>query len=266
MLQDQSPQQIKIDPIKFIEGTFKLRGKTIKLYDYQKKILEDPYPFVVINKSRQTGISTVIAMDALTNCMFKENFLHLVISRNEITTREIIGYCYDLLYSMPEPLVKFYVLKTESKTEFQFANGSRLICLANSSGAGRGFAANAVDLDEFAFVNEAEKDRDKQILSSVGPAISRGGKLRIISTPFGKQGEYWRIWSNPTNFSTHKINWKECPELVASGKDFLITSLPEPKEIYWAQEYENQFVESITGFIPVEWYDVAVNKSLRGFI
>lgn len=61
-----------------------------------------------------------------------------------------------------------------------FTNGSRIKSIPANRSTGRGFAANRIYLDEFAYAEYAD-----DIYQSVDPAVSQGGYITIGSTPNG---------------------------------------------------------------------------------
>lgn len=54
---------------------------------------------------------------------------------------------------------------------------------------------NCVYLDEFAHVSD-----DQGIYDAVNYFIQEGGQLSVLSTPYGKQNLYWRIWSDRDSY------------------------------------------------------------------
>jgi phage FluMu gp28-like protein len=71
--------------------------------------------------------------------------------------------------------------------ELRFANGSKIVGLPANADTARGISGNLI-LDEFAF----HEDPDG-IWRGAMPAITRGFKLRIISTPNGKRNRFYRL-------------------------------------------------------------------------
>ncbi|MHC1760407.1 MAG: terminase family protein [Negativicutes bacterium] len=64
-----------------------------------------------------------------------------------------------------------------------------MIGLPANPDTARGFSGNVV-LDEFAFHRDSRK-----IWTALYPTITRGYKIRIISTPNGKSGKFYELWS-----------------------------------------------------------------------
>jgi hypothetical protein len=145
-----------------------------------------------------------------------------------------------------------------------------LICLPCNPNAIIGYDADYIWVDEFAFFNEQEKDLDNRFMAAAVPTLSVKMSdhpdicgLCIVSTPNGKIGLFFAIWfEEPSEFEKIKIHWSECKRLY--GMIYKIkATLPQPKELWFRQEYENSFEENIQGFIPVELYDMNVDNNLK---
>jgi len=101
--------------------------------------------------------------------------------------------------------------------------------------------ANHVYLDEFAHFTD-----DSTMLTAILPSVSRGGRLTVLSTPLGKRGEFWRLWSEDTRFSKHEYPHTVCPDLDI--EDIQATMDP----ISFAQEYKCAFVDESVSFFPYD--------------
>lgn len=230
---------MKIKPAEFIEKLIKNKGIPIKLYDYQKKILEDMADFRIVNKSRQIGISQLIAWEALAKALLEKNKTILVISRSERQAKEVLSYIKNAYYSI-DPEVRYaYKTTEESKTALTFAmTNSRILSLPNSPSSIRGFRGDDIYVDEFAhFLNDTE------IWNSILPMISRGGKITLVSTPLGKRGLFHKIWQNSiegiNSYSRHEIFWQQCPDIQKMIKEIKKSM----DDIQFKQEYCCEFVD-----------------------
>ena len=73
------------------------------------------------------------------------------------------------------------------KQEVQLGNGSNIIALPANPETARSYEGD-VTLDEFAFHKDARK-----IYEAIGPSITRGFDISIISTPNGQQGVFHEL-------------------------------------------------------------------------
>lgn len=80
-----------------------------------------------------------------------------------------------------------------NKGEITFSNMSSIRAFASSSDAARGFSANVVILDEFAFLQKSVADK---LFTSMYPVVSssKNGKFILVSTPNGTDNLYYDIW------------------------------------------------------------------------
>lgn len=135
------------------------------------------------------------------------------------------------------------------KSQLRFPNGARVIALPANPSTARGYSANLV-LDEFAFHENPE-----EIWRAVYPIISnplRGSlKLRVISTPAGRNNKYFDLWEHAPDFSRHKTTVYDAVAAgLALNLEELRTNLADPEG--WAQEFECQFMEHSSQVFPLD--------------
>ena len=240
--------------VEFIEKNIKLNNKPIKLYPYQKKILNDTQDFRLINKARQIGVTQAIAWEALVYALANENELIGIISVAERQAKDVLKCVSDAYHSLP-PTLKMK-LTVESKQELAFENGSRILSLPNNPRTIRGKNYTKIYLDELAHYQQ-----DKEIMDSALPTVSRGGKATFISTPLGKQGEFWRLWDEADEFgmTRYEIHYTECPEMA---KRIKLLKGKMDEELF-RQEYECQFLDETTSMFPFELIKSCWDESLE---
>ncbi len=203
-------------------------------YPYQDEFFADDSSSRLILKARQTGISLSCAIEALYYALHGRERI-LFISKTLEDAKELLGYVQDVYQLLDDPAQE---LVRENLTEMEFANGSRIRSLPATKGAGRGFTATRVYLDEYAFAEYAA-----QIYRAVRPTLSRGGQLTILSTPDGQDNEFFKLWQGliEGHWSKHKIHWSECPEY---DEGWFNRERPNYTARDWASEYECDFVAS----------------------
>jgi len=208
------------------------------VYPYQEKIITSTSKELIINKSRQIGISYIIAVFALTKAVF-ENKVELVVSPSLRQSTHLMNYIYNHLGKLKEMFPEIST-KIENQTSIIFNNGGEIHSLPNSAETIRGYPADDVYIDEFAHFTCGT---DKEIIEALAPSTIRGGSLWYISTPFGNQNLFYTYWNRP-NIDKILINWRECP-------DFTAESIQKQKEIFgddgFNQEFENQFLSDVEG-------------------
>jgi phage FluMu gp28-like protein len=208
------------------------------IYPYQEKIITSTSKELIINKSRQIGISYIVASFALTKAIFEEK-TELIVSPSLRQSTHLMNYIYGHLGKLKTmfPDIK---TKIENQTSIIFSNGGEIHSLPNSAETIRGYPADDIYIDEFAHFTCGT---DKQIIEALAPSTIRGGNLWYISTPFGNQNLFYAYW-NRSNIDKLLINWRECP-------DFTPESIEKQKQIFgvdgFNQEFENQFLSDTEG-------------------
>lgn len=221
-------------------------------YEYQERLMDDVSRFTVVNKSRRTGISTIYAFKALRNAMRGKT--SLIISASERQSIFVMTeYVERFLKSLPMAIV----LKEDSKSVKRFDNGGVIYSLPNQSNTIRGFNADFVVLDEAAhFLN----DTDKLVYEAISPMLALGGSMAMVSTPFGDQNIFARMWRDPNNgYSKTTINWRECQRLSAD----IETTKRAMDEITFDQEFNNVFRGEVDSEFPMSLLERAVDQEMQ---
>jgi len=228
------PKQLTLPPL---EGSRLLRvGRMFPfpLYRYQATVLADRSPLRIVNKARQTGVSTIMMGEAVDAAFTEPGTLSLFVSRNMDTAIHLMSYGYRVL----RRLGLMGEMSKANEMEIALTNGSRLKSLASSRDTGRGFDANRVYVDE-----QAHQLYGDEIYESVGPTIARGGTFTILSTPKGRRNLFYRIWAGLEGgtWSRHMIDWRKCPIYDAAWYE---RERPKYTAQQWAQEFDCDFIES----------------------
>ncbi len=144
-------------------------------------------------------------------------------------------------------------LSEDTKTKLSFANAGTVYSLPNSANTVRGLQCSRLFFDEMAhFLNGT----DDEMWEAVLPMMSRGGHAILISTPFGENNRFHRIWSEENNWNKILINWRECPHLKVEDlkKDL--------DEASWASEFENAFLGEMDSYLPYELLKKCISADL----
>jgi phage FluMu gp28-like protein len=250
------------------------RGVVIPLYQYQKRWVLDSARFKIGLWSRQTGKSFSTALEAVLDC-YEQKTDWVFLSAGERQSKELIrkakmhSEALSIVYGsiVNETSSELVHGKTIYKQlEIEFPNGSRILALPANPDTARGHSANVV-LDEFAFHQDS-----RRIWQSLFPTITRGYKIRVISTPQGRKNKYYELWSGNPRYSKHKVDIYEALAggLVIFGDDgdpagpeYLREALDD--EEAWLQEYECQFVDEATAWISYELITECEHPSLSDF-
>lgn len=206
-------------------------------------LLNETSDRIILNKSRQTGISSFYAFYALTKAIYGKKTL--IVSPSEKQSINFLNYAKEYYAKY---LTKTNRDLTERFTyqELELKNGGKILSLPNSSKTIRGFVGDLIIFDEMAHIENA-----RELFDAVYPMITRGGSCIMISTPLGEGNlfsEYWREFKK-YGFTKHLINWRDCPDFSQDKMDKLKTAMDE---ISWRQEYENEFLGTLESYFTMD--------------
>ncbi|MBE3574552.1 MAG: hypothetical protein IMW99_03720 [Firmicutes bacterium] len=221
------------------------------LLPYQQRWIEDKSPLKIVLKARQIGFSFALAFEGVMEAIEAPcNVLMLSASLRQ--SRELMEKVYQHLRALNILAGDVIERPRENAEEVAVSIGgghhSRIICLPASPDTVRGFSGH-IFLDEFAFHRD-----DRAIWRAIYPTVTRGYKLRIASTPNGKQNLYYELWRHGKGFSRHKVDIYDAKaQGLPVDIDTLRDGISDPDA--WAQEYECQFLDEATAFLTFEMID-----------
>jgi len=214
-----------MEPLYFIKTYVKIQHQDrgiipFELYPFQEQCLKDFHSSgrCVVLKSRQMGISTLVAAYALWELIFHDGKNILVISIKETAAKEVIGKIKLANDELP-PWLKIPVVES-NKLSLKLNNQSRVLATSSASDSARGFAASLLIIDECAFIDGIEDiwTSAQQTLATVA-----AGKAIILSTPNGMGNFFHKTWSeaeaHQNNFKTIKLPWHLHPEKTQIWRD-----------------------------------------------
>lgn len=214
------------------------------LLPYQRRWIEDRSQLKIVLKARQIGFSFAMALEGVLLAI-EEPCNVLFLSASLRQSRELMEKVYLHLRAL-NLLTGDLIQKARENAEecaIEVAGGrSRLISLPANPDTVRGFTGH-VFLDEFAFHRD-----DRAIWRAIYPTVTRGYKLRVASTPNGKQNLFYELWTHGRGFSRHRV---DIYQAVAEGLPVNIDALREgtPDADTWAQEFECAFIDAATAFL-----------------
>lgn len=151
--------------------------------DLLKSFQNDKY--VIVNKSRQLGVSTVLVFYALWFSIFSTGKRCLVVAHRRESAEEFITKlktAYEFLPDWLKPSCTLY-----SKSTVEFDTKSVVKAITSNPHAARSFSATVFLVDEAAFIDDAD-----EVIKGIMPTVSSGdGKLIAISSPNGNSDANW---------------------------------------------------------------------------
>jgi len=170
-----------------------LPSPAVQLTEYQVNWVEDKSRFKIGVVTRQGGKSFGTSLEAVLDCVEKVT-TWVFLSAGERQSKELmakaalharaIGHAVDELES------EYWTDKDTryKQLEIVFPNGSRIIGLPANPDTARGWSANIL-LDEFALHRDS-----REIWKAMFPTVTRGYKIRIISTFKGKSNKFYELF------------------------------------------------------------------------
>lgn len=234
----------------------------IKLAGYQKRWIRERSRFAIYKKARQIGITFATLLMLVLACVERRQRWYYL-SAGERQAKEAIDeaqkHC-DAIRTGVQVLDEPF--RWQDREYFQlsilFPNGSRIAGLPANPATARGSHGNVV-LDEFAH----HKDAGAIWRALVG-VITRGYQLRVLSSPAGKQGKFYGLWTHGDGlWKRHDTDIYQARDegmVGIDGKPIDIEQLrravgSDPDD--WAQEYEGKFTDEHHAWLPYELIDQA---------
>lgn len=260
--------------LKYCYAFMKFNEKDIDLDFWQNRYIRSMSRFSILVKSRRTGFSFVTSMKGDVKALDPDRIAYTkqFVSYNESDAIEKINYAAQFYESIPGNARKKCIINNKTELDFLDKNGktiSRLISIPCRPPRGKG---GDIALDEYAIYLPKMSDA---VYTAALPVISRGGCIEMGSSPLGKVGKFYEIFSDREKYKSYErynIPWwfssglcvdvpmaiKIAPDLTTEervytfGTDIL-------KEIYnsmeleqFQQEYECRFIDEAASYIPLE--------------
>ena len=149
-----------------------------------------------------------------------------------------------------------HVIPTASYTKLgmELSNGSRIEALPGTEKTVRGFSG--VDL---LIVDEAARVAD-ELYYAVRPMLAvSGGRLLMLSTPFGKRGVFYEEWSGGISWERYTVTAAQCTRIPP---EFLEEERKTLGPWWFAQEYECRFMDTLDQVFATEVIHKAITDEV----
>ena len=235
------------------------------LLPYQARWVTDPARFKCGLWSRQTGKDFSSAVEIVEDCRQREKTTWLIAAPSERQSLETLAKCaewseafdFAIADAVAERLAgPGSLLKSSS---LSYSNGSRIVAVPGRPDTVRGYSANIL-ATEFAYFEDSEATWRALLPSITNPLRGGEKKVRVISTPNGRSGRFFRIVEEnllspvpgrELAWSVHRVTVHDA---VAAGLKINIAQLrdgiDDPEG--WAQEFECEFLDTSHVLLPYE--------------
>ncbi len=201
--------------------------------DWQADLLRSDHPQILLNCSRQSGKSTTVACLSLHEALYYPDSLILVLSPALRQSQELFDKLHTFYTTLGQPLRAY----SERKLSLELTNGSRIEALPGSERTIRGFSGVSL-----LCVDEAARIEDS-LYYSIRPMLAvSGGRLIMLSTPYGKRGVFYEVWEDGGEaWQRFEVPASACPRI---SEEFLESERKSMPHIWYLQEYHCAFLET----------------------
>jgi len=221
---------------------------------WQEKVLRWSGKGLLLNCSRQSGKSTTAASLALHRAKFFPSSLVLLISPSQRQSSELFRKVQEFLKSLPADQQPELI--EDNKLSLTLRNKSRIVSLPGKEGTIRGFSgADLIIEDEAARVPD-------ELYIAVRPMLAvSGGRIILMSTPFGKRGHFFREWTKGgDSWERIMITARECPRI---SPEFLEEEKAAMGDWWFRQEYLCEFVETVDQVFNYDLVQAAIDDDIE---
>jgi hypothetical protein len=202
---------------------------------WQRELLRAKAQQMILLCSRQAGKSTVTSLLALHEAMYQPKALILLLSPSLRQSQELFRKVKDSYNALE---AKTITAREESALRMEFSTGARIVALPGKEETIRGFSGVALLI-----VDEASRVPDA-LYQAVRPMLAvSGGRIVLLSTPFGKRGFFHHEWmEGGASWHRTKVTAYDCPRIP---REWLEEERARIGDFWFEQEYLCEFVETL---------------------
>lgn len=221
---------------------------------WQAGVMRSTAKRILLNCSRQSGKSTSSAIIALHTALYDPGSLILLISPSLRQSSELfkkVQTFYKLVPDQPK-------LDEDNKLSMVLKNKSRILSLPSGEATIRGFSG--VDL---IIEDEASRVSDS-LYFAIRPMLAvSGGRIMLMSTPYGKRGHFFEEWSGLNEWDRVEIPATSCPRI---SQVFLEEEKRSLGDWWFQQEYLCQFMDTTDSLFRYEDIEKAFRDDIQPLI
>jgi hypothetical protein len=202
-----------------------------------------------MNCARQTGKSTTAGTMALHEALSRPGSLVLILAPAERQAKELFSKVASFYHALGHPIPA----DSYRKLGVELTNGSRIEALPGTEKTIRGFSGAGASAEPglqrsrgfsgaaLLIVDEAARV-DDGLYYAIRPMLAvSGGRLMMLSTPFGKRGVFFEEWAEGVGWERYEVRAEECERIP---KTFLEEERRALPAWIYRQEYECSFEET----------------------
>ncbi len=201
--------------------------------------------------TRQGGKSTATAALAMWEALYNPPALILLLSPSLRQSQELFRKVAEFYGALDRPVPA----QQESALRLELSNGSRIVALPGSEATIRGYSGvRLLIVDEAARVDDA-------LYYAVRPMLAvSGGRLVMLTTPFGKRGAFFDAWQSGDQWERVKVTAYDCPRI---SPQFLAEERAAVGDWWFNQEYMCEFSDTLDQVFAYEDVMAACNDTIK---
>lgn len=220
---------------------------------WQSDLLRSDAKQMILLCSRQSGKSTVSSILAIHEAIYQENSLILLLSPSLRQSQELFRKLQTVYNELDSPVLP--QPKEVSALRMELDNGSRIIALPGKEATIRGFSGVSLLI-----VDEASRVPDS-LYQAIRPMLAvSGGRIVLLSTPFGKRGFFYSEWTDGAEWMRTKITAEQCPRIDA---EWLERERQKIGDWWYLQEYFCEFVETDDAVFAFADIEAALDSDIK---
>jgi hypothetical protein len=220
---------------------------------WQSDLLRSDAKQMILLCSRQSGKSTITSILALHQAIYTANSLILLLSPSLRQSQELFRKLQDFYNALESSSLP--KATEESALRMELSNGSRIIALPGKESTIRGFSGVSLLV-----IDEASRVPD-ELYQSVRPMLAvSGGRIVLLSTPFGKRGFFYQEWADGQGWQKVKITADQCPRI---DKEWLEREKAMIGDWWYLQEYFCEFVETDDSVFSYDDIQMALSADVK---
>lgn len=217
---------------------------------WQHRVLRWTGKRLLLNCSRQSGKSTTTAVLALHQAVYYPVSLILLVSPSIRQSGELFRKVVNFHEMLDEPKPE-----ESNKLSMTLSNGSRIVSLPSSEATVRGFSGAALIIED-----EASRVPD-DLYRAMRPMLAvSGGRLVLMSTPFGKRGHFFDEWAQGPGWERVTVTAEQCPRI---SKAFLDEERKSIGEWWFRQEYGCEFMETVDAVFTYDMVAASMSDDIK---
>jgi len=219
---------------------------------WQAEFLRSEDKQVLLNCSRQSGKSTTSAILALHEALYHPGALVLMLSPSLRQSGELFKKALSFYRQLGKPVPS----ESETALSLSLASGSRIVSLPGTEGKIRGFSGVSLLV-----VDEASRVEDSLYYSTRPMLAVSGGRLMLLSTPWGRRGAFFKEWSEGgEGWRRFRVTAEQCPRI---SPEFLENERKTLGAWWFDQEYGCEFRETTDSVFSHDVIEAAMSDEVE---